>query len=210
MQLENDNAQSDDGQVATAKPIVSAKAANDDRTPVRDDKKKRAVAIARRHPSADKADERSWSELVRSGDFRAVVSAAAQRGIELSLRGADASELRALADAARYTGESELAERSLTALRTRFPGTKQSSAAAFLLGRTLESRGDARAAERDFAIYLDEDPHGEFASEALAGRMRAVAATEGPAAAKPIALEYLRRYRGGVHAETARRLANGN
>jgi TolA-binding protein len=212
MQLENDDAQSGDGPPATANPLISAKAAtsNDDRTSVRDDKKKRALAVARIHPSADKADERSWSELVRSGDFRAVVAAAAQRGIELSLRSADASELRALADAARYTGESELAERSLNALRMRFPGTKQSSAAAFLLGRTLESRGAAREAEHYFTIYLNEDPRGEFASEALAGRMRAVAAVEGPAAAKPIALEYLRRYRGGVHAETARRLANGN
>ncbi|HEY2736110.1 MAG TPA: FecR domain-containing protein [Polyangiales bacterium] len=209
MQLENDDANATQAS-ADAVVVTAPSSATDERKTARDDKKKRALTIARSHPPLDSANERAWSDLVRSGDFRAVVTSAAQRGIELSLRSADASELRALADAARYTGETELAERSLSTLRTRFPGTKQSAAAAFLLGRTLESRGAAGEAEQYFAIYLNEEPRGEFASEALAGRMRVVAATRGAAAAKPMALEYLRRYRGGVHAETARRLASGD
>jgi TolA-binding protein len=158
------------------------------------------------------AESRStdWPSLVRRGDFAAVVDAATMRGIEITLRVASAADVRALADAARYTGHAELAERSLSALRNRFPGTRQSAAAAFLLGRTLESSGGMHEADRFYSVYLSESPDGEFASEALAGHMRALAALQGPLAAKPVALEYLRRYRAGVHAETARRLANGN
>jgi hypothetical protein len=164
-------------------------------------------AAARKPTDARSSD---WPSLVRRGDFNAVVDAATLRGIDLTLRTASAADVRALADASRYTGHAALAERGLTALRERFPGTRQSAAAAFLLGRTLESSGNMPEADRFYALYLTESADGEFAAEALAGHMRAVAAWKGPAAAKPVALEYLRRYRAGVHAETARRLANGN
>jgi hypothetical protein len=164
-------------------------------------------AAARRPTDARTSD---WPSLVRRGDFNTVVDAATLRGIDLTLRTASAADVRALADASRYTGHAALAERSLTALRERFPGTRQSAAAAFLLGRTLESSGNMPEADRFYALYLTESADGEFAAEALAGHMRAVEAWKGPAAAKPVALEYLRRYRAGVHAETARRLANGN
>jgi hypothetical protein len=165
---------------------------------------------ARESDKAAESHSSDWPSLVRHGDFAAVVDAATLRGIDLTLRVASAADVRALADAARYTGHAELAERSLSALRNRFPGTRQSAAAAFLLGRTLESSGGMHEADRFYSLYLSESPDGEFAAEALAGHMRAVAALQGPQAAKPVALEYLRRYRAGVHAETARRLANGN
>jgi hypothetical protein len=164
-------------------------------------------AAARKPTDARTSD---WPSLVRHGEFNTVVDAATLRGVDLTLRTASAADVRALADASRYTGHAALAERSLTALRERFAGTRQSAAAAFLLGRTLESSGNVREADRFYALYLTESADGEFAAEALAGHMRAVAALQGPAAAKPVALEYLRRYRAGVHAETARRLANGN
>jgi hypothetical protein len=162
-------------------------------------------AAARKPTDARTSD---WPSLVRRGDFNAVVDAATLRGIDLTLRTASAADVRALADASRYTGRADLAQRTLSALRERFPGTRQSAAAAFLLGRTLESGGNMREADRFYALYLSESADGEFAAEALAGHMRAVATLQGPAAAKPVALEYLRRYRAGVHAETARRLAN--
>jgi hypothetical protein len=161
---------------------------------------------AARKPSNARASD--WPSLVRQGDFDAVVDAATLRGLDLTLRTASAADVRALADASRYTGRADLTRRGLTALRDRFPGTRQSAAAAFLLGRTLEASGNMREADHFYALYLAESADGEFAAEALAGHMRAVAALQGPAAAKPVALEYLRRYRAGVHAETARRLAN--
>jgi len=117
------------------------------------------------------------------------------------------ADLRSLADAARYTSRNDLAERSLVALRQRFSGSGQSAAAAFLLGRTYESSGQLAAAQRWYETYYSESPDGEFAAEALAGKMRAVATSRGSSAAKPIALEYLSRYPKGVHVKTARKIA---
>jgi hypothetical protein len=158
-------------------------------------------------PGADQKQARqlSWSELVRRGEFTAVVEAARDRGIESCLAGCTAADLRALADAARYRGEAGLAEKSLVAMRNRFAG---SSAAAFLLGRVKELGGDLGAAERWYGTYLGEAPRGEYAADALAGRMRIALGQRGKAAAKPLALEYMNRYPDGVHAARAKQIAN--
>jgi hypothetical protein len=81
------------------------------------------------------------------------------------------------------------------------------AAAAFMLGRTHETRNQPTTAQRWYETYLAESPDGEFAAEALAGKMRAVTTTRGPASAKPLAIEYLRRYPQGVHVKTARKIA---
>jgi hypothetical protein len=158
--------------------------------------------------ASPKASQRrdSWQELVVHGEFESVVAAASARGLDGCLASCSAADLRSLADAARYTGRTDLADKSLLALRKRFPGTGHSAAAAFLLGRTHEVRSPA-AAERWYETYLSEAPDGEFAAEALAGKMRVVAEKSGAAAAKPLALEYLRRYPQGVQVKTARKIA---
>src|SRR5262249_48639310 len=140
----------------------------------------------------------SWQELLGHGEFEAVVAAANARGIDGCIAGCSAADLRSLADAARYTSHNDLAERSLLALRQRVPGRGQSAAAAFLLGRIDESRGQLSSAQRWYETYGAEAPDGEFAAEALAGKMRSIATTRGSAAAKSIALEYLSRYPKGV------------
>jgi hypothetical protein len=155
---------------------------------------------------ASEALRESWPELVRRGQFQAVVRAAEARGIEASLGSSSAADVRALADAARYSGQSTLATQSLLALRRRFLGSSDASASAFLLGRMNESSHKFAEADGWYDTYLRESPRGQFASDALAGRMRCVAATGGAAAAKPLALEYLRRYPDGVHAPAARKL----
>jgi transmembrane sensor len=148
----------------------------------------------------------SWQDLVTHGEFESVVASANARGIDACVTSCSAADLRSLADAARYTGRADLADKVLLALRRRFPGTGQSAAAAFLLGHTYEPRSPA-AAERWYETYLYESPEGEFAAEALAGKMRVIAARSGAAAAKPLALEYLRRYPQGVQVKTARKIA---
>jgi hypothetical protein len=152
------------------------------------------------------ARRESWQELITHGEFESVVSAANARGIDGCLASCVAADLRSLADAARYTGRNDLADKTLLSLRKRFPGTSQSAAAAFLLGHSHESRSLA-AAERWYETYLYESPEGEFAAEALAGKMRVIAKRSGDAAAKPLALEYLRRYPQGVQVKTARKIA---
>jgi hypothetical protein len=156
---------------------------------------------------APPARRESWQELLTRGDFESIVSAANARGVDACVTGCSAGDLRSLADAARYTGRGELAERCLLALRQRFPVGAHAAAAAFMLGRTHETRNQPTTAQRWYETYLTESPEGEFAAEALAGKMRAVTTTRGPGVAKPLALEYLRRYPQGVHVKTARKIA---
>jgi len=148
----------------------------------------------------------SWQKLLASGQFAALVSDAESRGIASCLSGCSSIDLRSLADAARYIGQSELAEQCLYALRRRFARSDSSAAAAFLLGRTFEASGALGTAETWYDTYLAETPSGELAAEALAGKMRAAEKLRGRPAGAAIAREYLRRYPTGVHAGVARRL----
>ncbi|WP_437592358.1 FecR domain-containing protein [Sorangium sp. So ce1000] len=148
----------------------------------------------------------SWSKLISQGEFRRVVQEAEARGTQSCLTSCDAADLNALADAARYVGQGDLAEQALLALRARY-AQAAGSRAAFLLGRLHESRGAAARARSWYETALREAPGGAFAAEALAGKMRTVQILEGPAAARAVAQEYLRLYPSGVHAKTARQLA---
>lgn len=171
----------------------------------------RAKPVGRATSSKSRASElappREWMKLVRSGAFQAVVDAALSTDLDTLLSQRSAAEVRALADAARYTNKNDLAERSLLALRERFPHSRDSAAAAFLLGRTSESRGQFERAERWYRQYADESPSGEYAADALAGRMRSVAGHSGDVAAEALAREYVRRFPRGVHVEAAKRLS---
>ncbi len=155
-------------------------------------------------PAASAVVTESWSALVARGQFETVVAKAGDRGASECENACSAADLKALADAARYTGRSALAESALMSLRRRFGATRDGRSAAFMLGRLNESRGAAAAAERWYETYLNELPAGELAAEALAGKMRTVLATAGRASAEPIAAEYLARYPNGVHSKTAR------
>ncbi|HEY4159868.1 MAG TPA: tetratricopeptide repeat protein [Polyangiaceae bacterium] len=153
---------------------------------------------------APASSARSWSKLVAAGDFKAVLAQANERGVSGCEQACSAPDLSALADAARYTGHSDIAEQSLRALRARFASTTEGRSAAFLLGRVREAQGAQSDANSWYARYLSESPSGPYAAEALAGKMRTTLAVSGQAAAAPIAQEYLARYPNGVHAGTAR------
>jgi hypothetical protein len=151
--------------------------------------------------------EESWTKRVRRGAFSEVVAAAQARGIDDCLTRCSLPDVRALADAARYTGAPELATRALTALRARAKGTEDAATAAFLLGRTAESTGDLAAADRWYSTYSSESKTGTLAAEALAGRMLAASRAGAPARARELAREYLERYPDGAAVRAARRLA---
>ena len=157
-------------------------------------------------PGASTAPRESWPKLVASGEFELVVEQANERGLDACLKTCSANDLRALADAARYTNRGETAKRALTTVRQRFAGGSESRAAAFLLGRLGEARGASAEAQGWYETYLTEAPSGALAAEALAGKMRTILATRGRAAAEPVARDYLSRYPEGVHAKPARRI----
>lgn len=149
----------------------------------------------------------AWPTLMSRSDFDAVVEQAQAMGVDRCLSICSPANLRILADAARYTGRFDLAESSLLALRRRSP--PQAGAAAFFLGRLYESRGRSADALRMYDQRLSEGPRGDYAEEATAGRMRMLARLGDAAKARAAAESYLRRYPGGVHAASARRVLDG-
>lgn len=180
------------GQVATPEPAISA-------PPVPPS----ALETLPSKPSPGAVRAPSWSERIAQGKFAEIVAGAEARGVTGCLGSCSAADLRALSDAARYTGKVQLAQQALLAVRQRFPGA-QGSEAAFLLGRLEEKRGGMSAAQTWYDTYLREARSGSFAAEALAGKLRVVKATQGKAAAAPLAREYLARFPKGVHVQTAR------
>ncbi|HEX3594106.1 MAG TPA: hypothetical protein VHU80_03360 [Polyangiaceae bacterium] len=191
----------------TASPIGSA-----DTTPERAEPPTTAPRSApprgeRRQNVAEDGPRETWTELVRRGAFEDVVGLAEGRGVSSCLATCTSADLRALADAARYSGAPALATPALTALRSRFGGTSDGVAAAFLLGRVAEAGGDPAGAERWYTAYRAEAPGGRFASDALAGEMRVAARRGATAEAKALAVEYMNRYPDGPSAAAARKLA---
>jgi hypothetical protein len=147
----------------------------------------------------------SWSERVLAGDFAAVLREARRRRVEEVLRRSGDADVMALAEAARYSGETVLARRALGAVRSRFPGSGQASKAAFLLGRMAEDAdGDLAGALAWYGRYLTDAPGGTFREEALGRKMAATMRLHGHVQARPLADEYLRRFPGGSYAAPAR------
>ncbi|HEX3597452.1 MAG TPA: FecR domain-containing protein [Polyangiaceae bacterium] len=110
-----------------------------------------------------------WPALLGRADFEGIVRQANDLGIERCLSSCASSDLRMLADSARYLGRYALAERSLLALRKRSPS--DGASAAFLLGRLEEPRDPPKALIW-YEKSLAEAPAGPYAADARAGRLR--------------------------------------
>jgi transmembrane sensor len=145
----------------------------------------------------------AWSKLFGRGDFAGIMAQAEAMGIERCLATCSPADLRLLADAARYSGKLELAERSLLALRRRSP--PRAAAAAFFLGRLFESQGRDAEALGMYEQHLAEAPGGDYAEQALAGLLRVRVRDGDAGGARRAAERYLQKYPEGVHAAAARR-----
>jgi TolA-binding protein len=110
--------------------------------------------------------------LVARGKFEQVVAEATARPLSSCLAQCNSQDLRALADAARYSNRLPLATQALLRLRKRFSGSAEHAVAAFLLGRTYEAARASNEARVWYARYLAEAPSGEFAVDAAAGAAR--------------------------------------
>jgi TolA-binding protein len=146
----------------------------------------------------------TFSQLLAKGRFDEVVSAAEAEGVEQALASKPSSELHALAQAARYTGNVALAVRSWTTLRERFPGSSHGSQAAFFMARAYEEQGKLSLALKWLDTYLQEAPSGVYAADALGRKLSLVQRTQGPERARSVAREYLLRFPEGSSARTAR------
>ncbi len=145
----------------------------------------------------------TWSEMVADGNFRGVVDAAETRGIDGTLNRGTLTDVVALADAARYLQQRALARRGLLAQRSRFAGSAEARAAAFVLGRMADDGGSRDEAIRWYDTYLAESPRGSFVAEALGRRLVALVESGDAAGAGRAAKEYLARFPRGPHAAYA-------
>ncbi len=148
----------------------------------------------------------SWPSQIAAGHFAAVVAAAGAEGIAAALARRGLADLVALADAARYTQDGELARRALLAQRARFVGSSAALRASFLLGRLDEAAGDHRAAIAWYERYAREAPGGPLRQEALGRQMLAHDALGDRAGARRAAQAYVSAFARGPHTELARRI----
>jgi hypothetical protein len=159
-----------------------------------------------RAPVEPAAPRESWSELVVRGEYRRVLGLAEERGVDSTLSSASVDDLQALADAARFAGRSDLAERTLLHMRTRFPGSSRARAASFLVGRMKDDAGNARGAVEWYDQYLSDAPFGPLAAEALGRRMVCLRRLHESEKSERAAKDYLQRFPNGAYAGVAREI----
>ena len=155
---------------------------------------------ARSGEKAQAKGQGSWRELEREGQFDKAVEAAVRVGLDEIYDLASAEDLMSLARAARLIGRGDISTGALLSCRRRFPGTKDASMAAYLLGRNA-SPPDA---VRWFSAYLAEQPAGAWAREAMGRLTEAHFGAGNKELAREAAQKYLNRYPSGPHADFAK------
>lgn len=160
-------------------------------------------------PSKHAAAAPSYKDLARRGQFQAIVVAARRAGVDRVLGTKGPSELHELAQAARYTGQTALAEKVFSHLASQHGRSPEGRSAAFFRGRLAEDGGRLQQAQQHYHAYLSQGG-GSYAAEALGREMTLVQKSAGPAAARPLAAEYLRRFPRGAYRDLARTLALGS
>ncbi len=145
--------------------------------------------------------EPDWKALASSGKHKDALAAAEKAGFSQEVRLASLSELFVLADAARLGGSPARAREALMAARTRFGSRGRT---AFLIGKiAVDQQGSAGEAATWFDTYLQEEPGGPLAEQAL-GRLIEIRRRSDSAAARSLAERYLARYPQGAYAALAR------
>jgi hypothetical protein len=158
-----------------------------------------------RLPSNAALPRARWAERLADGEAAGIVAEAERRGVATVLAGANSEDLAALADAARFRNQDQLARRVLLAQRRRFPGTLRAEEASFLLGRLADGPGRrAPDALVWYDRYLREAPSGAYAAEAMGRMMLVLQRQHRTGEARNVAAAYLRRFPDGVYARAAR------
>ncbi len=163
----------------------------------------RTVSVSQKDSRVPKATH-IWRDLYDDKDYRGALDAAEKAGFAELLATLGREDLWKLASAARYARKGQASTEALLAIRERFQKSKRAKTSTFLLGRvSQELAGDVITAERWFKIYLDENPRGPLAEEAL-GRLIDDCARAGKREeARRYAEKYLSRYPNGPFVELA-------
>lgn len=144
-----------------------------------------------------------WRAQLADGHAGAVVADAQRRGLARVFETVSSEDLAALADAARYVDDGDLARRALLVQRRRFPRSSRAAEASFFLGRLEEEAAGTASALAWYDRYLSEAPAGTYVSEALGRKMVALERARRRGEAAAIATDYLRRFPKGSYAHAA-------
>lgn len=156
--------------------------------------------------SSDRPTTRTgWRMLAADGHYADALVAAGPT-FDAICAGSSAGDVIALADAARLAFDTARANRAYQAVRRRFPGSSESSLAAFALGRMASEGGNEAEAGQWFETCVRERADDHLRREAL-GRLMETRSRQGAEAlAADLAAQYLTRYPDGPHAKLARKL----
>jgi hypothetical protein len=183
-------------------PAAPASPATNEQQPI-DDADRAPIGPTKAAPAAD----HQWTRKLARGQWERILAEAKRLGIDTVLGEASSADLFALANAARYRHRLDLARSALLAERRRFAGSPRALEATYLLGRVEESRDTGIAQAMSwYDDYLSHAPTGPLAGEALGRKMTLTDKLEGPARARSLAEEYLRRFPKGNYAGSAREL----
>jgi transmembrane sensor len=195
----------DDESAAT--PASNIQPASDARTSTLSDRRSRSAAAHSRAAAAHlkaRDVEARWRSLAEAGRYADALTVVRSVGFLAACKGADAAELVMLSDLARYGRDYDAAAQALHILRQRFGGSRQAAHAAFALGKLqFDQDGSYSEAAWWFRTYLREQPGGALAREASGRLLEATSRTGDSAAARELAVQYLREYPNGPHAALA-------
>jgi TolA-binding protein len=148
-----------------------------------------------------------WKKLAEEGRYEEAVQAAEAVGFPALCGKLGPADLLRLAEVARFAGRPARAEQALVALRKRYARGRHAAIAAYTLGRTaFDQQAEYGKAARWFEVYIEEQPAGPLAREALGRLMEARQRAGLKEQARSAAREYLQRYPRGPHADIASRL----
>lgn len=156
-------------------------------------------------PSTVTSSGLNWDAQVRRGEYLAVLRDAEARGLSRVLSTANSGELLALANAARFSGRTDVGRDAYNAIRQRFLGTPASVSAAFLLGRLMEGSSPVEA-RRWYERYEQDAPKGALAAEAMGRRLVLTQTIGSRAEVQRLAEDYLGRFPDGPYAGVARKI----
>lgn len=149
----------------------------------------------------------SWPELLANGGFTQVVDEARELGVQRACSTVPSASLDALADAARYAREPQIARSALLAKRARFTDTASAREAAFLLGKLEEQQRDHAAALRWYETYQREAKDGPLIDKAAGRRMIILERLGREDEASAAARDYLERFEAtGAYVSLAKKI----
>lgn len=161
------------------------------------------------HARVPARSETNWAQMVAKGQYKDVLADARRHDVKRVLARCSLGELAALADAARYSGDGDLARMALQSQRTRFAKSERAVLAAYLLGRLAEDAGESAQAVVWYERYMKSPGPRPLAEESLGRKMLSLQRAGRPEQALAAANEYKQRYPHGSFADAASRVQSG-